>query len=515
MSDQMSDLSVLFRAAVLGDEQALPQWLTTQPADETTQPDTETILGNILRTSALLGHVLFTEFLLNHNQKLALSADSSGRTSLHLTSAEGNLLIVRRLLLLNNELCLARDEEERIPLHYAAMRGRTEVVQELILARPDSVSLGDGEERTVFHLCVIYNHLQTLETLVKLDYASVNIAAGEPRPYIFLRPDRAGDTILHLASKFKRVEVVRYLLSIPEIRGIANFKNNIGFTAHHILQGQSPKDFKICEIYHMLTMVKREENFCKKIFRDWLRHGDEWLEEMRGNLSLVSTVIATITFQALINPPGSFIQQGLSLPSEENTTSSSNQVRNAVTSSSYDLNCTILPDHGTYCPGQAMASYSNFHPHFATYLFHVTISFISSLSVTLLLVSGIFPLKNKAVIWILSMGMCITLTSLAAAFVNAMVIIIPSHLWNDRFLSHLKEVKLNRVWVYLILIIVVLISLRFYVWALKKSRSLWARENGCGRFLSVPLRIISLLVTLFAPLLVVVLVAYFLTLGMY
>ncbi|KAI9119881.1 hypothetical protein K1719_009270 [Acacia pycnantha] len=263
------------------------------------------------------------------------------------TSAEGNLLIVRRLLLLNNELCLVRDEEERIPLHYAAMRGRTEVVQEVILARPDSVRLVDGEERTIFHLCVIYNHLQTLETLVKLDYAAANIAAGEPRPYIFLRPDRAGDTIL-LASKFKRVEVVSYLLSIPEIRGIANFKNNIGLTAHDILQEPSSKDFKICEIYHMLTMVKREENFCKKNFRDWLRHGDEWLEEMRGNLSLVSTVIATITFQALINPPGSFIQQGLSLPSEENTTSSSNQALNTVTSSSYDLNWTILHDNHTY-----------------------------------------------------------------------------------------------------------------------------------------------------------------------
>ncbi|KAI9119768.1 hypothetical protein K1719_009157 [Acacia pycnantha] len=342
MNDQKINL---FRDVVRGE--TLPPWLT-QP-DEPPQPDRATIRGNILRTSALLGHDAFTESLLNHNHSLAVRADSSQRTALHLTSAEGNLQIVRRLLLLNcdnddnNDLCLVRDEEQRIPLHYANER--------------------DGEGRTVFHLCVMYNHLQTLETLVKLDYAAANIA-GEPRPYFFMRPDRAGDTILHLASKFKRVEVVRYLLSIPEIRGIANLKNNKGLTAHDILQEQSPKDFKICEIHHMLTMVKREENFCEKKLTDWLSHGGEWLEEMRGNLSLVSTVIATITFQALINPPGSFIQQGLSLPPEENTTSSSNQVLNNVTSSSYDLNCTILHDNRTYCPGQAMASYSNFLPHF-------------------------------------------------------------------------------------------------------------------------------------------------------
>ncbi|KAK4269127.1 hypothetical protein QN277_022324 [Acacia crassicarpa] len=32
---------------------------------------------------------------------------------------------------------------------------------------------------------------------------------------------------------------------------------------------------------------------------------------MRGNLSLVATVISTISFQALINPPGGFISQVL------------------------------------------------------------------------------------------------------------------------------------------------------------------------------------------------------------
>ncbi|KAI9119786.1 hypothetical protein K1719_009175 [Acacia pycnantha] len=519
-SVQMSELTVLCRNAVHGAEQPLLQFLishvaeehgnvqaflqpltaqsgvTTQP-DETTQPDA-TILGNILRTSALLGHVPFTKFLLNHSQNLAISADPSGRTALHLTSAEGNLEIVRRLLNNgNNSLCEKLDKGKRIPLHYAAMRGRTEVVQELFLAWPNSVGLKDGEGRTVFHLCVIYNHLQTLETLVKLDYAKVNIAAGGaggPSSYIFLLPDRDGDTILHLASKFKRVEVVRYLLSIPEIRGIANLKNNKGLTAHDILQEQSPKDFKICEIHHMLTMVKRDELFFNKIFGEWSRNGQEWIEEMRGNLSLVSTVIATITFQALINPPGSFIQQGLSLPSKENTTSSSNQVRNTVTSSSYDLNCTILHDNHTYCPGQAMASYSNFHPHFEKYLFYVTICFISSLSVTLLLVSGIFPLKNKAVIWILSMGMCISLTSLAAAFIKAVDIIIPDHLLNEDFISTMKYVAVNGVWLILLLMIVWLILLRFVVWTREKSGSLRARENGCGRFLSVLLGIISYLV---------------------
>lgn len=31
---------------------------------------------------------------------------------------------------------------------------------------------------------------------------------------------------------------------------------------------------------------------------------DKWLKDMRGNLSLVATVISTMTFQVAINPPG-------------------------------------------------------------------------------------------------------------------------------------------------------------------------------------------------------------------
>jgi len=35
-----------------------------------------------------------------------------------------------------------------------------------------------------------------------------------------------------------------------------------------------------------------------------IKNNDEWLADMRGNLSLVATLIATIRFQNAINTPG-------------------------------------------------------------------------------------------------------------------------------------------------------------------------------------------------------------------
>ena len=36
----------------------------------------------------------------------------------------------------------------------------------------------------------------------------------------------------------------------------------------------------------------------------WMTAKDKWLIEMRGNLSMVATVITTISFQNVVNPPG-------------------------------------------------------------------------------------------------------------------------------------------------------------------------------------------------------------------
>ncbi|XP_057744227.1 uncharacterized protein LOC130962142 [Arachis stenosperma] len=52
-----------------------------------------------------------------------------------------------------------------------------------------------------------------------------------------------------------------------------------------------------------------------RTFKDrikWLAtiQGGEWLKEIRGNLAMVASVIATMTFQIGLNPPGGVVQNG-------------------------------------------------------------------------------------------------------------------------------------------------------------------------------------------------------------
>ncbi|KAI9119792.1 hypothetical protein K1719_009181 [Acacia pycnantha] len=60
--------------------------------------------------------------------------------------------------------------------------------------------------------------------------------------------------------------------------------------------------------------------------------------------------------------------------------------------------------------------------YFHYYLKYNTVAFVSSLGVALLLVSGV-PLKHKAVIWMLSIGMFITLTFLTLTYLNGLYLV--------------------------------------------------------------------------------------------
>lgn len=274
---------------------------------------------------------------------------------------------------------------------------------------------------------------------------------------------------------------------------MARLKNNMGLTAYDILR-RSPKDFKALEIQVMLmeNSGNRNENngifpthshppspqvvrprvrkkkmtncliWILKWIGGWFRDKGDWIEEMRGNLSLVSTVIATITFQALVNPPGGFIQQGL-----------------AQGSSNDALNCTTLSNNESYCPGEAVSSFVT-EIWFLRYIICNTICFISSLGVTLLLVSGV-PMKNKALIWLLSIGMCVTLTALAFAYLTALVMVTPSHmLYDDNSVILITIGTSVLAWGGLLVLIIVLITLRLIFWAVKKCIRAIKKLFTCG-----------------------------------
>jgi hypothetical protein len=177
----------------------------------------------------------------------------------------------------------------------------------------------------------------------------------------------------------------------------------------------------------------------------WLTHKDKdkWLKDMRGNLSLVATVIATITFQMALNPPGGV------RPAKDDGDTNPDIVA-----------CTVQSDDILLlCPGEAVLAVI-FSDQYQEFLRWNTICFIASLSVLLLLVSGI-SLNNRFPMWILSIGMCFTLTSLAITYILGVQMVTPDPVWGP---AQDFQRKCVYVWIGLMFFLAVLLTLRLIIW---------------------------------------------------
>jgi len=147
---------------------------------------------------------------------------------------------------------------------------------------------------------------------------------------------------------------------------------------------------------------------CRKFF-DWVGYEEtgKWLKDMKGSVILTATIIATMTFALATNPPGGVVQA----------------------STSEDETDCMTRNERKICVGEAILA-NRSHDNYSSFLTCNTISFIASLIVILVLVSGI-PIKRGFGIWVLSICMCITLTFLALTYMFAANMVTPNSIWSS------------------------------------------------------------------------------------
>ena len=256
---------------------------------------------------------------------------------------------------------------------------------------------------------------------------------------------------------------------MPKVIEGANALNWMGFSAPKFLE-HSPTDFKSLIIRNILMdaglerentqdnlpqpsitvvdnhesakLAKSSKKRCKWL--KCLKYKDDWIEETRGALMVVATVITTITFQPAISPPGGVWQTN-------------------VNDTSQGFNCS--PD--TICEaGTSVAGSDNIFNYRIFLLFNSS-SFIASLCFVFLLISG-FPLKNKICMGLLTFAMCTTITFLALAYFFAVHLVYPS---NHRYGSSASVTVMPTYGFLTIMAVVLLIpTVRFVAWAVKETR---------------------------------------------
>ncbi|KMT18066.1 hypothetical protein BVRB_2g032580 [Beta vulgaris subsp. vulgaris] len=285
------------------------------------------------------------------------------QSPLHVASCLGHLEIVKTLLAVNPNTCFARDQDGRNPVHVAATSGQVHVLDELLRAKPQAAKERTNSGETALHLCVKHSQPEALKFIINAtdDGELLNSKDGD------------GNTVLHLAVAAKQLETIHFLLKHK--RMAKNTINTSGLTAMDTCN-QTKKDGHDEKIWSALRHAKVSK--AKVLLKRESR--TNWLEKQRTALMVVSSLIATMAFQAGINPPGGVWQ-------DEKDGSN---------------------DH---LPGTSiMATYNPIRYKF--FLDSNTIGLVSSLSVILLLISGLPCMKLAMAILMVTMWIAISATTL-------------------------------------------------------------------------------------------------------
>ncbi|KAG8375719.1 hypothetical protein BUALT_Bualt10G0129700 [Buddleja alternifolia] len=443
----------LYRATIEGNVEALIKLIQEDPL--ILDRSMATTFGETpLHVAALLGHQQFTIELVTRKPELARELDSRGSSALHLASAKGHVGIIKALVALDPDMCFLRDKDGRNPIHIAGQKGRIGVLKELLGAESGAArALLQLRGETILHLCVDYCQFDAFQFLVEnVDFQD-----------LINCKDSNGNTILHLAVADKQIKTIDYLLDKTNIE--VNSANANGQTAMDILV-QSRRDKSDIEISEMLqnagalksthifpstkhkspiqtfptplsksniTIQSANSSLASQdhptTWEQYFNKQDEWLEKQRDSLMVVASLIASMGFTAGLTPPPGVLtfQHRLSA-------------------------------WGIYC----------------RFLIYNTTSFISSLSIILLLVSGI-PVRRRVFMWILMVIMWIAVSSTALTY----AVSIETHTNSNEFTTKYGVLLIGVIiWLFLMTMLLVFHTARFGVMFAKKFKKVSSRGDN-------------------------------------
>ncbi|XP_057474289.1 ankyrin repeat-containing protein BDA1-like isoform X1 [Actinidia eriantha] len=258
-------------------------------------------------------------------------ANKDGFTPLHLACWQGHLEAVERLIKANKtNFFFVKDKYGQTPLHIAAMKGRVEVVKMLVESCHGLVKEVSATGETCLHTAVVYNKGKVIQYLTKWlgertdDNGYLDLINGK---------DRSGNTVLHLATSRKQLQIIKLLLagnqSLNQLVEV-NAKNSGGFTPLDILDvlPYSGKiDMEIDKVLRRAGALRARDLTNQRIINNHYGNYDctrncynpSYISAMKsivkmarqdacnGALLMIATLLATITYQAGFSCLGSAI----------------------------------------------------------------------------------------------------------------------------------------------------------------------------------------------------------------
>ncbi|KAK6162696.1 hypothetical protein DH2020_002537 [Rehmannia glutinosa] len=362
----------MFSAACSGDVNALHQLLQENPfilSDYTLINSN----NNPLTIATKANHLNFVREILRLKPQLATELNQDGIRPLDIASAYGYVEIVRDILATTGpEICRLGGKNGKTAIHYAAVNGRIEIIDLLMSVCSECVKDVTSFGETALHLAVKHFKFEALRNMLqwveKVDMVEV-VNWG----------DKDGNTVLHYAVLNKQLENIELLVdwnNTSQNKFELNAANEKGLTPLDIadILTESSNDIHLREVLHRAGAYTSSEfhiisqnpkpqttknRFPSKKPQNWLdivRHFEfQWQRdspgEARETLLLVAALIATVTFEAGINPPSYLFESSnesnvtITSPNvvgSNNTTELLNEIRRSGRETSTMVSITVF-----------------------------------------------------------------------------------------------------------------------------------------------------------------------------
>ncbi|KAJ9175653.1 hypothetical protein P3X46_014190 [Hevea brasiliensis] len=225
-----------------------------------------------LHIAASAGHIEFAMEMVNMKASFARKLNPDDFSPMHLALQHDKTQMVLWLLYVDEGLVRVKGRGGMTPLHYATEQGKTPILEEFFEACPESIKDVTFQGDTALHTAVKNHQVEAFQLLMGWLQRSVFVDAAFWERELLNWKNKEGNTVLHIAASSNQRQI-----RLPPC----------GF----------------------LTGTGRAGNLKRKIFcYAWtIRSARLQMNtptERRNALLVVDALIATITYQAALSPPG-------------------------------------------------------------------------------------------------------------------------------------------------------------------------------------------------------------------